>query len=207
MISTEAQAVAPAAEPLFRDGWYRFAAPLPSPNCGPRPAGVDIDLIVLHCISLPPGEYGGGQVQLLFTNQLDWQAHPYFQTIRGLEVSAHFYIERTGRLWQFVSCAQRAWHAGVSRMGDRSNCNDFSIGIELEGLDGEPFDAPQYASLRALTAALMAHYPIAHVVGHEHIAPGRKRDPGAGFNWLRLRDELALASHIMPASVLESPRT
>ncbi|SFQ43050.1 1,6-anhydro-N-acetylmuramyl-L-alanine amidase AmpD, partial [Variovorax sp. 770b2] len=123
----------PADDGLWRAGWYRFAKALPSPNFGPRPAGAQTDLIVLHSISLPPGEYGGDAVQRLFTNQLDWDAHPYFQSIRGIEVSSHFYVRRNGDLWQFVSCDERAWHAGVSSWRGRGNCNDDSIGIELEG--------------------------------------------------------------------------
>ena len=122
--------------PLWQHGWYRHARALPSPNFGPRPANTAIDLIVVHSISLPPGEFGGDHVQALFTNTLDWDAHPYFQTIRGLEVSAHFFIRRDGALWQFVSVDDRAWHAGASCFGGRDNCNDYSVGIELEGLEG-----------------------------------------------------------------------
>ncbi|MDD5028950.1 MAG: 1,6-anhydro-N-acetylmuramyl-L-alanine amidase AmpD [Rhodoferax sp.] len=183
---------------LWRDGWYRFAAPCPSPNFGLRPAGSNVDLIVLHCISLPPGHYGGLEVQQLFTNQLDWQQHPYFQSIQGLQVSAHFFIQRDGCLVQFVSCEHRAWHAGASSYRGRSNCNDDSIGIELEGLDGEPFDAAQYATLSALCASILQCYPVAHIAGHEHIAPGRKRDPGPGFDWQRLQNDLALSDSLLP---------
>ncbi|RYF71821.1 MAG: 1,6-anhydro-N-acetylmuramyl-L-alanine amidase AmpD [Comamonadaceae bacterium] len=172
------------------EGWWRAARRLDSPNFGPRPAGVQIDLIVLHSISLPPGQYGGDEVQALFTNRLDWNAHPYFQQIRGLEVSAHFYVRRDGSVWQFVSCDARAWHAGASAWRGRSNCNDDSIGIELEGLEGERFDAPQYDALLRLMPALAQRYPIAHIAGHEHIAPGRKQDPGPGFDWWRLRRQL-----------------
>jgi AmpD protein len=125
---------------LWRQGWYRFARHLPSPNFGPRPEGVSVDLLVLHSISLPPGVYGGDQVQRLFTNQLDFGAHPWFEQLRGLEVSAHFYIRRTGDLWQFVSCDDRAWHAGKSLHLGRENCNDYSVGIELEGLEGDCFE-------------------------------------------------------------------
>ena len=126
-------------------GWYRDARRLDSPNFGPRPPGLAVDLVVLHSISLPPGDYGGPAVQQLFTNTLDWDAHPYFQQIRGLTVSAHFFVRRDGRLWQFVSCDARAWHAGASCHQGRDNCNDFSIGIELEGLEGERFEPAQYA--------------------------------------------------------------
>ncbi len=149
-----------------------------------------VDLIVLHSISLPPGQYGGDFVQQLFTGQLDWDAHPYFASIHGLQVSAHFFITRTGQLWQFVSTHRRAWHAGQSQFQGRTNCNDFSVGIELEGLEGLLFEAAQYATLSQLCAALAQQHPIAHVVGHEHIAPGRKQDPGSGFDWLHLQAAL-----------------
>ncbi len=180
-------------------GWYRFARRLASPNFGPRPAGAAIDLIVVHSISLPPGEYGGDEVQQLFTNTLDWDAHPYFQTIRGIEVSAHFYIRRDGALWQFVACDDRAWHAGPSCWRGRDNCNDDSIGIELEGLEGGPFEAAQYEALAGLCAAIAQRYPIAHVAGHEHIAPGRKGDPGAGFDWAELRRGLGWPDRMFAA--------
>ena len=176
--------------PLWRDGWLSSARQLPSPNFGPRPAHAQIDLIVVHSISLPPGEYGTGCVQQLFTNQLNWDAHPYFQGIRGLEVSAHFLIERSGQIWQFVSCDERAWHAGQSHWRGRENCNDDSIGIELEGLEGQTFEAAQYAALQTLCNAIAAHYPTVFIAGHEHIAPGRKNDPGAGFDWERFKRAL-----------------
>lgn len=180
----------PAPSPqssLWRDGWLLSAQHLPSPNFGPRPAGLDIDLVVVHSISLPPGIYGTGCVQQLFTNQLDWDAHPYFQSIRGLQVSAHFLIERSGSIWQFVSCDARAWHAGASQWQGRGNCNDYSIGIELEGLEGQTFKAAQYQALIALCHSVAQHYGIAHIAGHEHIAPGRKQDPGAQFDWRQLQ--------------------
>jgi AmpD protein len=178
-----------AAEPthLWDQGWYAPAQRLDSPNFGPRPAGACIDLLVIHSISLPPGQYGGQEVQALFTNQLDWDAHPYFSKIRGLQVSAHFYIQRDGSLWQFVDADDRAWHAGQSEYRGRTNCNDDSIGIELEGLEGDVFESAQYAQLIRLCQDLQQRYPINHVVGHEHIAPGRKQDPGAGFDWGRLK--------------------
>ena len=188
---------APAAA-LWQGGWYRFARRLESPNFGERPGGAHIDLLVVHSISLPPGDYGNHNVQRLFTNQLDWDAHPYFQGIQGLQVSAHFFISRTGELWQFVSCNARAWHAGQSSYRGRNNCNDDSIGVELEGLEGSTFEAPQYETLSALCSALMAQYPIAHVAGHEHIATGRKEDPGPGFDWQRLQHTAALAHAVMP---------
>ena len=188
------------ADPLWRGGWYRHARVLASPNFGPRPEGAEVSLIVVHSISLPPGEYAGEQVQALFTNRLDWDAHPYFDTIRGLEVSAHFYIRRDGALWQFVSCDERAWHAGASCFRGRDNCNDYSVGIELEGLEGGPFEPAQYDSLAALCAALAEHYPIAAIAGHEHIAPGRKLDPGPGFDWARLRHALGWRASAFPGS-------
>ena len=169
-----------------------------SPNFGPRPDGAAIDLVVLHSISLPPGVYGGTQVQALFTNQLDWSEHPYFQTLRGLQVSSHFYIQRQGELWQFVSCDDRAWHAGVSHYRGRDNCNDDSIGIELEGLEGDSFEPAQYETLQSLVSALAGRHAIAHIAGHEHIAEGRKNDPGAGMDWARLQRSLGLAAHCFP---------
>ena len=172
-------------------GWYAAARRCESPNFGPRPEGVAIDLALVHSISLPPGDYGGDAIERLFTNRLDWDAHPYYRQIRGIEVSAHFVIRRDGELLQFVSCDERAWHAGVSSWRGRDNCNDWSIGIELEGLDGTVFDGPQYEALAALLDAVTRHYPVRAVVGHEHVAPGRKFDPGPGFDWLRLRALLA----------------
>lgn len=187
------------ADALWQDGWYAFARRLASPNFGSRPPEAVIDLIVLHSISLPPGRYGGDEVQRLFTNTLDWKAHPYFGQIEGLAVSAHFYIRRGGELWQFVGCGDRAWHAGKSNYRGRSECNDDSIGIELEGLEGEPFETEQYEALAGLCAALAQHYPVAHIAGHQHIAPGRKEDPGAGFDWPRLRRSLAWPAAFFPS--------
>jgi N-acetyl-anhydromuramoyl-L-alanine amidase len=169
----------------WHGGWHGRARQLASPNFGPRPAGACIDLIVVHSISLPPGIYGGNEVQRLFTNTLDWDAHPYFATIRGVEVSAHFFIRRDGVLWQFVDCDARAWHAGRSRYRGKDNCNDDSV--ELEGLEGSTFEPAQYRALAALCDDLAERYPIAHIAGHEHIAPGRKQDPGIGFDWRLLR--------------------
>ena len=197
---TEAPQKCPSDASLWRQGWYRFAAHLPSPNFGARPTQAHIDLIVLHSISLPPGHYGGPQVQQLFTNQLDWQAHPYFRQIEGLQVSSHFFITRTGALWQFVACGDRAWHAGESSYRGRGNCNDDSIGIELEGLEGGNFEAPQYETLAGLCAALLQAYPIAHIAGHEHIAAGRKHDPGEGFDWVLLQASLALPDRYFPVT-------
>ena len=190
-----------AAQPLWRDGWYRYARALASPNFGPRPPGAQVDLVVIHSISLPPGEFGNGNVQRLFTNELDWEAHAYFRGIRGLQVSSHFFIARSGALWQFVACGDRAWHAGESNYRGRGNCNDDSIGIELEGLEGSTFEAPQYETLAGLCAALLQAWPIAHIAGHEHIAPGRKQDPGAGFDWPLLEGALALPPRYFPEGV------
>jgi len=188
-----------SADPsLWTQGWYRPAAALCSPNYGRRPATAVIDLIVLHCISLPPGQYGGDGVERLFTNQLDWDAHPYFRSIRGLRVSSHFYIRRSGQLQQFVSADQCAWHAGVSSYRGRSNCNDDSIGIELEGMDTDAFAVAQYQTLISLCGAILQHYPIAHIAGHEHVAPGRKSDPGQGFDWQRLQRSLNLSDSYFP---------
>lgn len=158
-----------------------------SPNCDERPAGCAIDLLVIHYISLPPGEFGGGAIEAFFMNRLDAGAHPFFATIAELRASAHFLVRRDGEVIQFVPCVKRAWHAGESSWKGRSRCNDFSIGIEVEG-DGEvPFTAAQYRRLAALTRLLMARYPIAEIVGHSDIAPTRKVDPGPQFDWARYR--------------------
>lgn len=191
---------------LWQGGWYRHARRLDSPNFGARPAQACIDLIVLHSISLPPGRYGGDEVQRLFTNTLDWAAHPYFTQIAGTQVSSHFYIRRDGQLWQFVSCDDRAWHAGQSHYRGRANCNDDSIGIELEGLEGELFEDMQYETLASLCAALAQRYPIAHVAGHEHVAPGRKQDPGPGFEWDRPHKSLGWPARYFPEGVLTQHR-
>lgn len=175
---------------LWHAGWYSPARAMPSPNFGPRPPQVDIDLIVLHSISLPPGEFGGTAIQQLFTNTLDWSAHPYYENIKGLKVSAHFLIRRSGDLIQFVSCDQRAWHAGASHYRGRGDCNNDSVGIELEGLEGMTFEPGQYATLSQLCQALMGQYPVQHIAGHEHIAPNRKQDPGPGFDWAKLKRDL-----------------
>jgi N-acetyl-anhydromuramoyl-L-alanine amidase len=181
------------------DGWLTSAEKRLSPNFGARPAGVVIDMVVVHSISLPPGEYGGGNVQALFMNELDWNQHPYYDVIRGLQVSAHFFVERGGRVWQFVSADMRAWHAGQSSFHDRTNCNDFSVGIELEGLEGARFELAQYQALAQLCRQLHQRYPIRHVVGHEHIAPGRKLDPGPGFDWHALQRAVGWQSQCFPA--------
>ncbi|WP_035517720.1 1,6-anhydro-N-acetylmuramyl-L-alanine amidase AmpD [Pseudohaliea rubra] len=166
----------------------------PSPNCNERPAGASPELIVLHNISLPPGEFGGGHVQALFCNRLDPAVHPFFEEVAGLCVSAHFLVDRRGRLTQFVSCDRRAWHAGISTWCGRDNCNDFSIGIELEGTDHTPYSDAQYAVLGGLVPALCSAYATlgaARITGHSDIAPGRKTDPGPAFDWERLSALLA----------------
>jgi N-acetyl-anhydromuramoyl-L-alanine amidase len=158
-----------------------------SPNCDERPPGASIELIVIHAISLPPGEFGGPGIEQFFLNRLDPAAHAYYAGITGLRVSAHFLVRRDGAIMQFVPCAKRAWHAGESSWQGRSRCNDFSIGIELEGTDDVPFENAQYESLARLTQALGAAYPISAVAGHSDIAPGRKTDPGPHFDWSRIR--------------------
>jgi AmpD protein len=185
--------------PAWRDGWWWRAQACPSPNHNARPA--EVSLVIVHSISLPPGQYGGDAIERLFTNRLDWSAHPYYESIRGLQVSAHFVIRRSGQLLQFVSCDRRAWHAGASRWRGRANCNDYSIGIELEGLEGARFKVAQYAQLVVLLRALSRRYSIDAVVGHEHVAPARKHDPGKGFDWVRLVRELRWSRERVPFAV------
>ncbi len=172
-------------------GWCRELRRADCTNFDARPPGVPVDLLVIHNISLPPGEFGGDEIEALFANRLDCDAHPYFDQLRGLRVSSHFLIRRDGSALQFVSTHDRAWHAGLSTFDGRERCNDFSIGIELEGSDTQDFCDAQYASLSALSAALMRYHPISAVRGHEHIAPGRKTDPGPHFDWPRFQRELA----------------
>lgn len=181
----------PTEAHAWRAGWLRWAHACPSPNQDARPDSATTDLIVVHSISLPPGEYGNGAVAALFSNHLDWDAHPWYAQIRGLRVSSHFFITRTGAVWQFVSIHQRAWHAGASHYRGRERCNDDSVGIELEGLEGLPFEAAQYATLARLCDVLREALPIRFIAGHEHIAPGRKADPGAAFDWPWLSRHLA----------------
>ncbi len=171
-------------------GWYLKAQARPSPNQGARPHGVAPWLVVLHSISLPPGVYGGDAIERLFTNRLAVNEHPYVAALAGVEVSAHFVIRRDGRLQQYVDCDRRAWHAGRSRWRGIDNCNDYSIGIELEGLEGEPFAACQYPAVVSLLRTLVGRYPLREIVGHEHIAAGRKGDPGSGFDWTLLARRL-----------------
>jgi N-acetyl-anhydromuramoyl-L-alanine amidase len=176
---------------VWRDGWWRHARCVRSPNFNARPAGEPVTLAIVHSISLPPGAFGGDAVQRLFTNRLDTGAHPYYAQLEGLRVSAHFFIRRDGTTLQFVSCDDRAWHAGASRWRGREDCNDWSIGIELEGLEGGVFEAPQYRALVRLLRALAGRWPLVEVVGHEHVAPGRKQDPGVRFDWRRIDRALA----------------
>jgi N-acetyl-anhydromuramoyl-L-alanine amidase len=171
---------------VWARGWWRHARRVRSPNVSPRAEGERITLAIVHSISLPPGEYGSDAVERFFTNRLDVSAHPYFEQIGALRVSAHFFIRRHGGVVQFVSCDERAWHAGTSQWRGRENCNDWSIGIELEGLEGERFERAQYRALIRLLGALRTRYPLTEVVGHEHVAPMRKADPGARFEWPRL---------------------
>ncbi|MFP1682476.1 1,6-anhydro-N-acetylmuramyl-L-alanine amidase AmpD [Alloalcanivorax sp. C16-1] len=171
------------------DHWIDQARRVPSPNFNARPDPEDIALVVIHNISLPPERFGGPWIEAFFQNRLDPDADPYFQTLRDLKVSSHFLIRRDGELVQFVACDRRAWHAGVSRWRGRDNCNDFSLGIELEGADRIPYQDAQYRCLNALLDVLIAHYPRLSrdtLTGHEHIAPGRKTDPGPAFDWTRL---------------------
>ena len=180
-------AAAGAVAALAGDGWHPRARRVASPNRDTRPAGTAVELIVLHNISLPPGRFGGPGVEHLFTNRLDVASHPFYQEIAGLKVSAHFFLRRDGSLLQFVSCGERAWHAGVSRWRGREKCNDFSIGIEIEGTDDQPYTVRQYARLARLITTLRAAYPgIAGIAAHSEIAPGRKTDPGPAFDWARL---------------------
>ena len=167
-------------------GWLSAARQVWSPNHGVRPPDAVVSLVVLHNISLPPGEFAGDAVERFFLNNLDPQAHPYFQEIAGLQVSAHFFIRRHGKLIQFVACDDRAWHAGASAWQGRENCNDFSVGIELEGADDVPYTEAQYETLFELIDALRARYPIDAIAGHCHVAPGRKTDPGPAFDWVTL---------------------
>lgn len=169
------------------DGWLQGIAHVPSPNVDDRPAEASAELVVIHNISLPPGEYGQGYVHALFTNRLDPKAHPFFENIAGARVSAHLLIERDGSVTQFASFDRRAWHAGASEFRGRSRCNDFSVGIELEGSDFEPFSDAQYSSLNDVLAILCRAYPVHAVCGHSDIAAGRKTDPGPFFDWGRLR--------------------
>ena len=172
---------------LTAHGLIEGARYIESPNCDDRPEGCAVELIVIHAISLPPGEFGGDGIIELFTNRLDPARHPYYAQIADLRVSAHFLIRRDGALIQFVPCSRRAWHAGESSWRGRTRCNDFSIGIEVEGCDDIPFEDAQYAVTARLAMAIRSRLPVADTVGHSDIAPGRKTDPGPYFDWTRFR--------------------
>lgn len=183
-----------AAATLHASGRISAALWRPSPNFGARPAVSQISLIVVHCISLPPGQFGGPEIEDFFCNRLDSKAHPYFQTIATMTVSAHLLIRRDGALIQFVSLLDRAWHAGRSCFRGQGECNDFSIGIELEGSDEVPYTEDQYQALSAVCQQIMAAWPdigVDEITGHSDIAPGRKTDPGPAFDWPRLHQRLA----------------
>ena len=172
-------------------GFANLARQVRSPNCDARPSGTAVTLAVVHGISLPPGEFGGEGIEQLFTNRLDPDTHPYYASIADLRVSSHFLIRRTGELVQFVGCSDRAWHAGSSLWKERAHCNDFSIGIELEGSDDIAYATAQYSLLARLLRALRRVYPLSDIAGHSDIAPARKTDPGPGFDWARLQRLLA----------------
>lgn len=182
-------------------GWLDGARHSPSPNRSERPRGERVELALIHSISLPPGRHGGDAIERLFTNRLDFGVHPYFERLRGLRVSSHFLLKRGGDLLQFVGCDERAWHAGQSQWRERADCNDFSVGIELEGLEGLLFEAAQYAGLISLLRALVERYPIRGVAGHEHVAAGRKHDPGPGFDWARVEAGLGWPAQYFPEQV------
>ena len=165
------------------DGWVKEIQHIPSPNFDMRPKGSIVELIVIHNISLPPGNFGGEGIIQLFTNRLNPDEHPYYRNIYQMRVSSHFLIRRNGQLIQFVSCNQRAWHAGISNWNGKERCNDFSIGIELEGTDDRPFEESQYETAAKISQLIYSHYPIKDVTGHSNIAPDRKTDPGPFFHW------------------------
>lgn len=193
--------------PVTSDGLVRAVRYIPSPNCDVRPDGCVIDLLVIHYISLPPGEFGGNGIVELFTNCLDPVAHPFYAAIADVRVSAHFLVRRDGGLIQFVPCAKRAWHAGESSWKGRDRCNDYSIGIEMEGCGEVPFTDPQYEALARLTRVLQARYPIADIVGHSDVAPGRKSDPGPYFDWARYRGMLEINRQNAKAAKKTSTRS
>lgn len=177
------------------NGWLTVAQQRRSPHFDARPAPAEISLLVIHGISLPPGQFGGPYIDQLFLGELDCSQHPYFAGLQGVRVSSHFLIRRDGELLQYVSARDRAWHAGLSSFAGRERCNDFSLGVELEGCDDVAYTDAQYRVLVALTLCLQQHWPAIRadrIVGHEHIAPGRKTDPGPAFDWLRYRAALAL---------------
>ena len=177
----------------LENGWVVQARHTPSPNFGPRPMDIEPELLVIHNISLPPGQYGGRCIEQFFTNCLNWQEHEYFAHLEGVEVSSHLLILRTGELVQFVALQDKAWHAGKSCYQGRDDCNDFSVGIELEGTDYELYTDEQYSTLADVTVLLLSEFPhmsASAIVGHSDIAPGRKTDPGPAFDWLRYGNSL-----------------
>jgi AmpD protein len=177
------------------DGWLRGARPEPTDNADPRPEGEPVSLLVLHNISLPPGEFGGQAIEAFFCNRLDCSSHPWFDHLRELRVSAHLLIRRDGESVQFVPFQDRAWHAGRSIFEGKLECNDYSIGIELEGTDDDPYTPEQYQSLIEITRSLMTAYPLItpdRIVGHDHVAPERKTDPGPAFDWAYFLDHLTV---------------
>ncbi|VUD40297.1 1,6-anhydro-N-acetylmuramyl-L-alanine amidase AmpD [Thalassocella blandensis] len=183
---------------MIKNGRYLLAKQVNSPNFNARPQALDISLLVIHNISLPPGQFGGGYIERFFQNQLPENDHPYFKEIASMQVSAHFLIDRAGSVTQFVDMNERAWHAGLSSFEGRDNCNDFAIGIELEGTDHTDFTDHQYQALSALTQHIISTYPainLDRIVGHSDIAPGRKTDPGPHFDWARYRKELKRAKN------------
>ncbi|TAM88760.1 MAG: 1,6-anhydro-N-acetylmuramyl-L-alanine amidase AmpD [Candidimonas sp.] len=188
---------------LDRRGWIEPAAGIThaaSPNFDARPSGTAPTLLVIHNISLPPGVFGGTEVVDFFQNRLNYEAHRWLERLRGMTVSAHFFVRRDGGIVQLVSTDARAWHAGVSRFESRENCNDFSIGIEVEGTDTTPYTDDQYRALAQLSQVLCARYPLRAVRGHEHIAPGRKTDPGSAFDWPRFARLAGWPRRLMPAT-------
>ena len=200
MSASERSEPPPGSTDAWREGWLSAARHVESPNHDARPAEEPVSLAVIHSISLPPGEYGSDAIERLFTNRLDWDAHPYFGQIRGLRVSSHFVVRRDGALLQFVSCDRRAWHAGRSSWRGRDECNDYSVGIELEGLEGATFESAQYVTLARVLRHLAGRYPITEAVGHEHVAAGRKIDPGPGFDWQMLHSLLGASPIGLPAT-------
>ncbi len=171
------------------DGWFKPCREMASPNFNDRSENCVIDAIIIHSISLPPGCYEGDDIDQFFSNQLDWEKDPFYDSIRGMKVSAHLLIRRSGELVQYVNLFSRAWHAGQSKLGEQDNCNDFSIGIELEGTDSSQFEQSQYDTLAAVVSTLLKSFPEIskdRIVGHSDIAPGRKTDPGSGFDWQKL---------------------
>lgn len=191
-----------ANDPIDREsGWLRAARQVPSPNCDDRPSGVVPELIVVHGISLPPGEYGGPWIDRLFTNTLPADQHPYFAEVADRKVSSHVLIRRDGELVQYVPLHRRAWHAGVSQYRGREKCNDFSVGIELEGTDDSAYEPVQYRVLSTVILQLCDAYPslsLDRIAGHSDIAPGRKTDPGQAFDWPRLRALLEISARMPP---------